>query len=452
MIALRMIAPILTGFTTVAGAGDRDPASYRAVWTNADARLEDLRGRPGIAAIRLNHLEENGRKSLYSSIETDSLPRAAQLVTVQMDPAAGKWPAAPAWLSAVDEVTVEVYSHGVSLMEISLLLEEPPEEGREDWLDRMQGEAVGYAEELGELILADVMKPLLDALAEADPKSGTFHLEAADATPPRVLWVSRSLLVDQANRNLLLHWTKDSVDDASAHLRDELQAGSRHSLVRWLNYGFVDVDGVGAAALRTGRHAAEFSGLRYAQETYASLDVVDSRLRLVLADAAAASTKWELEQLRGDLVWLSLRAELIIMGRHELGKYMTRAVRAHFDRIMDGWDYEVLIEEPARFKIELCNRRLDDLAARRAARSGRVTDLILMGIGITSIASIALAISQFGRSAASDPLATGYDLGASDFTSWFAAQPVDVILLASAAASAVLVVLYLYFRRDDGAS
>ena len=97
-------------------------------------------------------------------------------------------------------------------------------------------------------------------------------------------------------------------------------------------------------------------------------------------------------------------------------------------------------------------RRLDDLAARRAARSGRVTDLILMGIGITSIASIALAISQFGRSAASDPLATGYDLGASDFTSWFAAQPVDVILLASAAASAVLVVLSLYFRRDDGAS
>lgn len=452
MIALRMIAPIVTDFATVAGAADRDSASYLSVWTTADSRLKGLRGHPGIAEIRLNHLGLNEKKSLYSSIKTDSLPRAAQLVTVRMDPAGGEWPSPPAWLGAVDEVSIEIYARGISLLEISLLLEEPPCDDRDGWLDRMQTEAVAYAEELAERIHADVLRPLLGTLSEADPKSLAFHIEGSDAAAARVLWVSRSLLVDQPNRDLLLHWTKDSVDDESVHLRDELAAGTRQSLVRWLNYGFVDVDAAGIAALHTGRHAAEFSGLRYAQETYASLDVVDSRLRLVLADAAAAGTKWELEQLRDELVWLSLRAELIIMGRHELGKYMTRQVRAHFERILDGWDYEKLIEEPARFKIDLCNRRLDDLASRRAARSGRVTDLILMGIGITSIASMALAISQFGRSTASDPLSTGYDLGASSFTSWFAAQPVDAILLASAAASAVLVVLYLHFRRDDGAS
>lgn len=453
MIALRMIAPISSGFTTVAGIADRDPEAYLSVWASAGSRLDSLRERPDIAEIRLNHLGRSEKKSLYSSIETDSLPRPAQLITVCMDPSNGEWPALPAWSSAVDEVTVEVYAHGISLLEVSLLLEEPPCNDSDDWLDRIQAEAVAYAEVLADRIHVGVMRPLFEVLAEADSKSLAFHVEGdATAAAARVLWVSRSLLVDEPNRDLLLHWTKDSVDDESAYLRGELKDGTRHSLVRWLNYGFVDVDGVGVAALRSGRHASEFSGLRYAQETYASLDVVDSRLRLVLSDAAAASTKWELELLRDDLVWLSVRAELIIMGRHELDKYMMRQVRAHFERILDGWDYEKLIEEPVRFKIDLCNRWLDDLASRRAARSGRVTDVILMGIGITSIASMALAISQFGRSTANDPASTGYDLGASDFTSWFAAQPVDVILLASAAASAVLVVLYLHFRRDDGAS
>jgi hypothetical protein len=44
-----------------------------------------------------------------------------------------------------------------------------------------------------------------------------------------------------------------------------------------------------------------------------------------------------------------------------------------------------------------------------------------------------------------------YDLGGSSIVEWVASQPADAILIASAVASLVLVVLYLFFRRDKNA-
>ena len=138
------------------------------------------------------------------------------------------------------------------------------------------------------------------------------------------------------------------------------------------------------------------------------------------------------------------------MERRDLAKYLKRAVRREMDAILAFWGYEKLLEEPVRFKIETCDRRLAELAARRTARSAMFTDLILLGIGVTSILGTALALTEFGRSIASDPASTVYDLGRSSIVEWVAAQPADAILLASGMTSVLMVVLYLFFRRDHG--
>lgn len=193
----------------------------------------------------------------------------------------------------------------------------------------------------------------------------------------------------------------------------------------------------------------QWDALRYAQVFYGTLDRIDTRLSKILADSAAvAASRWELDQLRGQLLSLSQRAELIIMERQDLSKYLKRAVRVEMDAILEFWDYDGLLAQPVRFKIEICDRRLAELAARRTARSGMFTDLILLGIGVTSILATALAVTEFGRSMANDPDMAAYDLGRSSMVEWVAAQPADAILIASGVVSLLLVIMYLFFRRD----
>lgn len=459
MIVLRTLAPVMLDLAAVAGSADRSPEQYQAMWRRADEAADPLRAVEGVVSITFDHMKRRDPSSRYASIATDSLEYTPQLITIELDPDIFPFGTLPHPVAAVEEAEFRVYPHRLGMLEVSLAIESPnSDDVIDEWIADLERESVSLAERLVRQLGAEIILPLIDAVGEADAKATHMQLyrdheiAGSEGRSTEALWVARSLLVEPVQRAILGHWTKNTADSEHANAQRELLSGERDSLVLWLNYGFVDVADEGAETFRTGAHSAEYSGLRHAQEMYASLDCIDSSLQRVVADAAAAEKKWQLEELRGDLIWLSQRAELIIMGRQQLLKYMTRAVRGHFERILEAWEYDRLVEEPARFKIELCNRRLDELSAKRAARSGLVTDLILLGIGITSIAGTALAITEFGRTTASDPMSTGLDLGASGFTEWFASQPIDVVLLASAALSSVLVVLYLYFRRDDGAS
>jgi hypothetical protein len=210
----------------------------------------------------------------------------------------------------------------------------------------------------------------------------------------------------------------------------------------------MDRTGAGGRMLPGDPFRDQWDALRYAQVFYGTLDRIDTRLSKILADSAAATSRWDLEQLREHLLALSQRAELIIMERQDLSKYLKRSVRVEMDAILEFWDYEGLLAQPVRFKIEICDRRLAELAARRTARSGMFTDLILLGIGVTSILATALAVTEFGRSMANDPDMAVYDLGRSSMVEWVAAQPADAILIASGVVSLLLVVMYLFFRRD----
>lgn len=67
---------------------------------------------------------------------------------------------------------------------------------------------------------------------------------------------------------------------------------------------------------------------------------------------------------------------------------------------------------------------------------------------MTSILGTALALTEFGRSIASDPEMAAYDLGRSGIVDWVAAQPADAVLISSGVVSVLLVIVYLFFRRD----
>ncbi|MEO3927001.1 hypothetical protein ABGB07_24500 [Micromonosporaceae bacterium B7E4] len=480
MTQLRILAPVVVDFYAVPGAALRDPEAHARFWAerqpSLDALLPRLASRvpaevAGAASapagsppvVVLKHTRPRSSLNLYRSISEHAAERTLHVLTGRLRPEHLAERSGDLLWSGLVEISFRLYDHGLMLLEM-LAEVDPWLAGQTDRLparlDELQARAVELGEQTAQEVVRRYLDPVLALLREADRDEEVLGA-ATPADDPvtaefgEALWVTRSLVVDPSApgaEEMTRHWVKDVViGDEQRAPADRLLDGDFDHLVRWLNYLFLDRTGAGARMLPGDPFRDQWEALRYAQVFYGVLERIDARLSKILADSAAAGSRWELEQLKGTLTGLSQRAELIIMERQDLSKYLKRAVRVEMDAILDFWDYEKLLEQPVHFKIELCGRRLAELAARRTARSAMFTDLILLGIAMTSILGTALAVTEFGRSIASDPEMAVYDLGRSSLVAWVASQPADAILVTSGVVSALLVVVYLFFRRDRSA-
>ncbi|GAB3144780.1 hypothetical protein GCM10027290_23570 [Micromonospora sonneratiae] len=474
MTQLRILAPVVVDYYAVPGASLRDPTGYARFWAEQQSDLDELLRdlAPDAAAdppgpppgVVLEHTRPTSSLNLYRTISDHAVERTPHVLTGTLCPAhlPGEFGDATDSLHAgIIEISFRLFDHGVMLLEMLAEIEPSltgPTEALAARLDDLQAGAVAMGERVGREIVTRYLDPVLGLLRRADrderilaaatPRSDPVTAEFGEA-----LWVTRSLVLDPAEpgaEEVVRHWVKDVVmagDDRAP--ADRLLDGELHHLVRWLNYIFMDRTGAGGRMLAGDPFRDQWDALRYAQVFYGTLDRIDSRLSKILADSAAATSRWELDQLKGKLIGLSQRAELIIMERQDLSKYLKRAVRVEMDAILAFWDYEALLEQPVRFKIDTCDRRLAELAARRTARSAMFTDLILLAIAMTSVLGTALTVTDFGRSIASDPDMAVYDLGRSSAVEWFASQPADTIVITSGVVSVLLVIIYLFFRRDN---
>lgn len=440
MTHLRLIAPVPVPISVVPGAHERDPAAYARFWAEVADEVGAARALDTTRfSVQWDHAGQVQADSRYNELDTEALDRPFHVMTLRtLRPSTSD--DAP-----LSDVEMRVYPHGVAVVECTLDLGHPPTEDQDAWLDRCQEQGIAAATRLAGELVADALAPVVDVAARRD-RSGHV-LVVDDDVNPTPLWVSRALVLAPEHRALSAHWTKDTVGEADDSERRELLEGTRDAVMRWVNYVFVTPDG--PQALAEGEFASHWSGLRYAQVIYGSLDRIDSRLGHVLALASGPDSRQRLSGLRSSLAQLSNRAELIVLDQQSIAKYVSRPVRAHMDRLLEAWEFESLVASPVQFKVEMCHRQLDQIATLRQSRAGLVTDVILLGIAVTSIAGVALAISEFGRAAADSPGTATYDLGSSGFTQWLAMQPVDGILIASAAASSIVVALYIYFRRHS---
>ncbi|WP_369371422.1 hypothetical protein AB1046_22055 [Promicromonospora sp. Populi] len=452
----------------------RDPAAYAAFWADAQREVDAHFGgrsldRPASATITLDHAHETSALNRYQSIDHNAVDRplhvfsgtvAPQLIVGSLENRAGPV------LSKILEISFRVYDHGLMVLEAlsdvtGYLGSEPAEV--EQKLDTLQQDAVQTGDALARAVVQMCIDPALELLRKLDESGSILEPPAAEDDAQvrdfgRSMWVTRSLIVDPAEpvaEQAIRHWVKDvATTEFARPPADELVDGERDHLVRWLNYLFVDRSDNGEDA-RTimgpgGHFNDQWEALRYAQVFYGVIDRIDSRLSRILAHSATADSRLDLEHLRADLTGLSRRAELIILERQDLAKYLKRAVRLELDAIMSYWDYEQLLETPVKYKVGLCNQRLAELGSRRAARSTMFTDIILLGIAMTSVLATALALTEFGRSVANDPNMAVYDFGRSSIVAWVAGQPADAILVSSGVISALIVLVYLFFRRDNG--
>lgn len=446
MTRLLTVAPTPIDFAVSAGAEVRDPAGYARFWKRVE-RESDISG------IRFDHAVELRESPRYGSLRADALQRTLHVLSGEFTPDELPFEVPNNLTSlwgCVRKIRFWLYDHSVVVVELDGQVSDWLGDAATDSgerLDDLQAEAISLSGLVVSAVAALKLQPVLNVARRLDPTSAFVDWQAEEWADVSPRWVSRSLVLDfddPDSERIARHWLADIGDETAV---DELVAGGSAHVSRWLNYvhrGYRA--GVATALLPDASEA--WRAMRYAQYFYAALDLVDDRLNGVLAETTEGLKAWEQTDLTERLRGLSHRAELVMLDLQDLRKYVTRCVRAEMDRILDVWSYADLVEEPVRFKITICDRRLEELAAGRQARAGTVTDVILLGIGVTSVLGTALAVTDFGRSVATDPDQAGYGSASSGLTEWFASQPADAILVGSVVVSALLVVLFLAVRRS----
>lgn len=469
---IRLMAPTIVDYFEVPGALIRDPRSSAEFWGEQQDAVTDLVSSivegddGGLTSITLEHAVHQQTFGRYRTISKDSLDRPLQVMsgTIQPDQLQPELdPSAAHLLAGVTQVEFRLFDHGVVLVEVLADADawwHAASGSTPQRSDELQRAAVVLAEALAYDCVHRFIDPVLALLRAGDHKHRIIlpaSRATAGTTPTgHTLWVSRAIIVgsdDPIGTSMIPHWLKDASsgthDDSAASER--LLAGELDNVTRWLNYVYMDRDGTGGEMTGTSPIADSWQALRYAQYFYAAMDLIDHRLSRILADTIDVRPRSGVADLQEQLQSLSHRAEVIVMGLQDVSKYLKRSVRAEMDAILQAWEFHRLLEQPVRFKIGTCDRRLSEIAAKRSSRSTLYTDLILLGIAVTSILGTALALSDFGRSIAVNPDMAGYGVVNSSLTEWFASQPADTMVVSSAIVSLLVVLSYLHFRRKGSA-
>ena len=399
---------------------------------------------------------------LYRTIDEHGVDRQTHLATLSMR--AEHLGIAPQRIGPSDavlmlrSVTIRLHDNNIAVIDSSVSIT-----GSSSELAALSAEELSSASvEFGSSIVAECSRRYLEPLCALARSIDGHHRVIDRPFAPddqrrddigHAVWVARALLIERHDDDvveLATSWLDDTGVDARATVAQLRRPEGADHCIRWLQYLLVfdDLD----ESTTTDQHGLRglddaWEALLIGQYFYSALDRIDLQLSRVLAEASGGLSGWHAAALHRDLETLSHRAELLLLTRRDVAKYLTRPVRFELDALLESWDYSTVLHEPVMQKIASCERRLAALAARRAARSTLITDVILLGIAITGILGTALALSAFGRESLNDPNAGGFDLGRSQLVDWFAAQSADVVVGAAVSVSALIALVYLYFRR-----
>lgn len=432
MTEFRWMAPILVGFTTRPGAAVRAPEECAQMWGRIAARAGSTTGSEGWDFPRQGGSEPVLGWSLAAG---EVMPRPLEAILGHADPA--RLPASD--LLFPTEATWALYDHGVLLMEGLLQTQPdatPTPQDAQMWESEVQRLGTAIAQE----IAAGVMEQLVDLLDEDEEADDYLVAAAGEIGLP--VWVTRALVVDPdvpGHDDFARAWV-GGIDADHRVQCERLLAGDQPLVAQWMNH---------LHRRDRGEDVEEsWSALRRAQFFWTALQGIDERLRLILARAMGPDDEISLAELQSELQETVDAAQEVLMLKAEVLQHASRRSIREMLRFLDFWDYQLVLEDPVREKVENCKGRLTTLAEERSARSAMFTDILLMCIGVTSILATAIALVQFGRSAVVDPDQSKFDFGAGAITSWISSQPMDVVLVLSLLTSIVLVVVFVWKRRQ----
>lgn len=454
MIKLCALVPSSIDFRETLGAAERNPAAYEEFWQAVERRLlEDSVFDANTMTVARARRDNKG----WGSIVDDDLDRPVEVLSLRFNPQL--FPLTPPepleLIDIEDAITCRLYNHGVFSVELECSVAEGPDSPLAPRLDDIDEAFTEWIPRFIKFLHDRFLVQIVTSIRDVDPRAEFVEpaartLPGRDGCLGRPLWITRSLCIqenDPALADLVNEWLRDveAVEPGVAQRLIDPGSGLRQ-FARWFHHVFLMTEDELRQPLPQTFPDMMFA-LRYAQYFYGATEQEEIRLKGILALSLAKDPPWPMAELRRELEQGSRRVAFIEMERSEIRKFLRRARLREFDGLLESWKFDEIVVQPAREKVDAADKRLSELSETRSSRASLFTDVILLAIGITSVVSTTLALTEFGRTMNSDPGMASYDGGGSRLVAWFAAQSADGLLLASIAACLILTVLYLYFRR-----
>ncbi len=283
---------------------------------------------------------------------------------------------------------------------------------------------------------ADMVR--LTPLAHQSNGAGKDDPSQPDERRGCALWVTRSMIrtrEDAPVDDVLDAWMTpaSTVGDWRQSMRE------RGFAMEWLRYAYTEVgDGE-----RFSPDAWE--AMLFCQYFYAAVERAESEtFRILGGSAERDQSKAKRKEWFEALSAARLEAELILVRYRHLRRYASRTHQPLVDEIMEGWDFDALVDNLTK-SVTICRENLEQILQRATARSTVWTDLLLFSIGSLAVLDFLIGLSVLGRTMTADAVLGLRDEGALDILAAVARLPMD--LLISFGVSVIIVAAIVLYRR-----
>ncbi|WP_019027623.1 hypothetical protein [Colwellia piezophila] len=262
---------------------------------------------------------------------------------------------------------------------------------------------------------------------------------SATSSVPSGTWVSRTLLTNSEQlaqndcQRILTCWLKSTSRPEDAA---DIIAGLKNYSMTWLNYVVKDARAVGEDPY--------IQIMVLAQYYYRSQENYNSALRGAIEVAYAGNKKQRIDKV---LANTRTGCRLNQIAFFENIKFLNRPNRALLENILNGWNFDQLVENSERM-IEICNARLQEEDNKKRERSTVMTDFLLVTLSFFAVFELSLYLTEFSREMMSRPALDYNDNKRSFFLSIIAEIDADIMFSFGFGLTLLLVIVYRYLKRN----
>jgi hypothetical protein len=252
-------------------------------------------------------------------------------------------------------------------------------------------------------------------------------------------WVARTMLLNDEQlknekiQSLLTHWLMETSRPSDAA---DIIARRKNESLTWLNYAVINAKPVG--------HDPKILIMVLAQYYYVSQENSNCALRGAIEAAYAQVQKQKSVKM---LASTRTACRLNQISYYENIKFLSKPNRALLEDILNGWQYNQLVENSERM-VEICNARLQEDDNKKRERSTVMTDFLLVTLSFFTVFELSLYLTEFSREMMSRPALDYNDSKSSYFLGVIAEVDADIMFSFGFGLTLLLIIVYRYIKRN----
>ncbi|MBU2892645.1 hypothetical protein KO495_04810 [Colwellia sp. D2M02] len=252
-------------------------------------------------------------------------------------------------------------------------------------------------------------------------------------------WIARTLILNdddiqqESTAKILTSWLKNTSRPQDAA---DIISGHKNYSMTWLNYAVKNAKAVG--------EDSNIQIMVLAQYYYVAQEHCNSALRGSIEAAYARVKKHKIDKV---LANTRTACRLNQIAFYENIKFLNRPNRALLENILNGWQFEQLVENSDRM-IEICNARLQEEDNKKRERSTIMTDFLLVALSFFAVFELSLYLTEFSREMMSRPALDYNDSKSSYFLGLIAEIDADIMFSFGFGLTLLLIIVYRYIKRN----